>query len=91
MVVLMLFCSEGFYKAVNYPFLSYLFSLHFHFMELELNFFSSCSTPKPVFHMSNGKKPSHNRYHQEIISPQHEEIIKFIYDCKYFYNPPNYQ
>ncbi|XP_034240810.1 MAPK regulated corepressor interacting protein 2 [Thrips palmi] len=37
------------------------------------------NTPKPVFHM-NGKKSNHNRYHQEVISPQHEEIIKFIYD-----------
>lgn len=30
--------------------------------------------------MPNGKKSSHNRYHQEVVSPQHEEIIKFVYD-----------
>ncbi|KAJ1531444.1 hypothetical protein ONE63_000124 [Megalurothrips usitatus] len=38
------------------------------------------NSPKPVFHMPNGKKSSHNRYHQEVVSPQHEEIIKFVYD-----------
>uniref|UniRef100_A0A1B6FPP2 MAPK regulated corepressor interacting protein 2 n=1 Tax=Cuerna arida TaxID=1464854 RepID=A0A1B6FPP2_9HEMI len=34
---------------------------------------------KPVFH-NNGKKSNSTRAQQEVISPQHEEIIKFIYD-----------
>ncbi|VVD03245.1 unnamed protein product [Leptidea sinapis] len=35
------------------------------------------SMPKPVFH-SNGKKTVHQRIQQSIITPQHEEIIRFI-------------
>lgn len=38
------------------------------------------SVPKPVFHPMNGKKSHSTRSQQEAISPQHEEIIKFIYD-----------
>ncbi|KAI8426100.1 hypothetical protein MSG28_005059 [Choristoneura fumiferana] len=33
--------------------------------------------PKPVFH-SNGKKTVHQRIQQHVITPQHEEIIRFI-------------
>ncbi|GBP54249.1 hypothetical protein EVAR_36464_1 [Eumeta japonica] len=35
------------------------------------------SMPKPVFH-SNGKKTVHQRIHHHVITPQHEEIIKYI-------------
>ncbi|XP_077285876.1 MAPK regulated corepressor interacting protein 2 [Arctopsyche grandis] len=35
--------------------------------------------PKPVFHL-NGKKSMHQRIHQDSITPQHEEIIRYIYD-----------
>ncbi|XP_075225892.1 MAPK regulated corepressor interacting protein 2 isoform X2 [Lycorma delicatula] len=39
------------------------------------------SVPKPVFHPINGQKKSSSlRAQQEVISPQHEEIIKFIYE-----------
>ncbi|KAL1129212.1 hypothetical protein AAG570_013742 [Ranatra chinensis] len=38
------------------------------------------SIPKPVFNLVNGKKSNPMRTQQETISPQHEEIIKFIYD-----------
>uniref|UniRef100_A0A1B6CSM9 MAPK regulated corepressor interacting protein 2 n=1 Tax=Clastoptera arizonana TaxID=38151 RepID=A0A1B6CSM9_9HEMI len=38
------------------------------------------SVPKPVFHTVNGKKSNSARTQQEQISPQHEEIIKFIYE-----------
>ncbi|EFA12137.1 MAPK regulated corepressor interacting protein 2 isoform X3 [Tribolium castaneum] len=36
------------------------------------------AVPRPVFH--NKKSVSHQLHRQEVISPQHEEIIKFIND-----------
>ncbi|RZF36002.1 hypothetical protein LSTR_LSTR005818 [Laodelphax striatellus] len=39
------------------------------------------SVQKPIFHMNGQKKSSISRSQQEAISPQHEEIIKFIYEC----------
>ncbi|KAI5637132.1 FAM195 family domain-containing protein [Phthorimaea operculella] len=33
--------------------------------------------PKPIFH-SNGKKTIHQRIQQHVITPQHEEMIRFI-------------
>ncbi|CAB0018674.1 unnamed protein product [Nesidiocoris tenuis] len=36
--------------------------------------------PKPYFQPTNGKKANSLRAQQEAISPQHEELIKFIYD-----------
>ncbi|XP_026762483.1 MAPK regulated corepressor interacting protein 2 [Galleria mellonella] len=33
--------------------------------------------PKPVFH-SNGKKTVHQRIQHHVITPQHEEIIRYI-------------
>jgi hypothetical protein len=38
--------------------------------------------PKPVFHSVNGKKSSSLRAQQEVISPQHAELINFIYECE---------
>jgi len=45
------------------------------------------SSPKPIFQPVNGKKnhsfrSQHSilRNHNEVISPQHEEIIRYIYD-----------
>ncbi|XP_012283935.1 mapk-regulated corepressor-interacting protein 1 isoform X2 [Orussus abietinus] len=37
--------------------------------------------PKPVFHI-NGKSKlnSHRHQMQEVITPQHEELIKFVYE-----------
>ncbi|XP_051162374.1 MAPK regulated corepressor interacting protein 2-like [Leptopilina boulardi] len=37
--------------------------------------------PKPVFHM-NGKSKLNSQRHQiqEVITPQHEELIKFVYE-----------
>ncbi|XP_052741692.1 MAPK regulated corepressor interacting protein 2 [Bicyclus anynana] len=35
------------------------------------------SMPKPVFH-SNGKKTVHQRIQQHVLTPQHEEIIRYI-------------
>ncbi|XP_063382035.1 MAPK regulated corepressor interacting protein 2 [Cydia fagiglandana] len=35
------------------------------------------SMPKPVFH-SNGKKTIHQRIQHHVITPQHEELIRFI-------------
>ncbi|XP_046404562.1 MAPK regulated corepressor interacting protein 2-like isoform X1 [Ischnura elegans] len=37
--------------------------------------------PKPVFHLVNGKRSGpYHRSQQEVITPQHEDLIKFIYD-----------
>ncbi|XP_076244118.1 MAPK regulated corepressor interacting protein 2 [Calliopsis andreniformis] len=37
--------------------------------------------PKPVFHMNGKSKLSSQRYQmQEVITPQHEELIKFVYE-----------
>ncbi|XP_039285317.1 uncharacterized protein LOC111055401 [Nilaparvata lugens] len=38
------------------------------------------SVQKPIFHMNGQKKSSISRSQQEAISPQHEEIIKFIFE-----------
>ncbi|XP_067002238.1 MAPK regulated corepressor interacting protein 2 [Anabrus simplex] len=39
------------------------------------------NVPKPVFHSINGKKSSsHQRVQHETISPQHAELINFIYE-----------
>ncbi|CAH1398558.1 unnamed protein product [Nezara viridula] len=38
------------------------------------------SLPKPVFQPVNGKKSHSFRAQQEAITPQHEEIIRFIHD-----------
>ncbi|CAH0389390.1 unnamed protein product [Bemisia tabaci] len=38
------------------------------------------SEPKPVFQQSSSKKPTCLRAQQAPISPQHEELIKFIYE-----------
>ncbi|OWR46106.1 MAPK regulated corepressor interacting protein 2 [Danaus plexippus] len=35
------------------------------------------SMPKPVFH-SNGKKTVHQRIQHNVITPQHEEMIRYI-------------
>ncbi|XP_026316760.1 MAPK regulated corepressor interacting protein 2 [Hyposmocoma kahamanoa] len=35
------------------------------------------SMPKPIFH-SNGKKTVHQRIQHNVITPQHEEMIRFI-------------
>lgn len=40
------------------------------------------SMPKPVFH-SNGKKTVHQRIQHHVITPQHEEIIRYISESKY--------
>ncbi|XP_011499899.1 PREDICTED: protein FAM195A [Ceratosolen solmsi marchali] len=38
--------------------------------------------PKPVFYTSSKLKPSLQRHRtrQEVITPQHEELIKFVYE-----------
>lgn len=37
--------------------------------------------PKPVFHMNGKVKFSSQRHQlQEVITPQHEELIKFVYE-----------
>ncbi|CAK9797055.1 MAPK regulated corepressor interacting protein 2 [Anthophora quadrimaculata] len=37
--------------------------------------------PKPVFHMNGKSKLSSQRHQmQEVITPQHEELIKFVYE-----------
>ncbi|XP_073968740.1 MAPK regulated corepressor interacting protein 2-like [Rhodnius prolixus] len=41
---------------------------------------STNSVPKPYFQPVNGKKSHTLRSPQEAITPQHEEVIKFIYD-----------
>ncbi|XP_011703666.1 PREDICTED: protein FAM195A isoform X2 [Wasmannia auropunctata] len=43
----------------------------------------TCHVPKPVFHV-NGKSKFISQRHQMqqvIITPQHEELVKFIYEC----------
>lgn len=40
------------------------------------------SGPKPVFH-SMSKRNAHCQRQQEPITPQHEEIIKYIHECTY--------
>ena len=45
------------------------------------NVYFNCSDPKPVFH--NTFKKSHRHKPQEkILTPQHEELIHFVSDCK---------
>lgn len=39
-----------------------------------------CSGPKPVFQTVS--KKSNQQRNQEYITPQHEEIIKYINECK---------
>ncbi|CAG2058524.1 unnamed protein product, partial [Timema podura] len=51
------------------------------------------SGPKPVFHTVNGKRSSSQRTQQEPISPQHAELINFIYEsweqvCKEYEQEP---
>ncbi|KAK9502666.1 hypothetical protein O3M35_011391 [Rhynocoris fuscipes] len=38
------------------------------------------SVPKPYFQPVNGKKTHSLRSPTEVISPQHEEVIRFIYE-----------
>ncbi|XP_076170006.1 MAPK regulated corepressor interacting protein 2 isoform X2 [Ptiloglossa arizonensis] len=39
------------------------------------------NVPKPVFHMNGKSKLSSQRHQlQEVITPQHEELIKFVYE-----------
>lgn len=47
------------------------------------SFFYSLA-PKPVFHV-NGKSKSGGQKHRthEVITPQHEELIKFVHDCEF--------
>nr|CAD7427651.1 unnamed protein product [Timema monikensis] len=50
--------------------------------------------PKPVFHTVNGKRSNSQRTQQEPISPQHAELIDFIYEsweqvCKEYEQEPN--
>ncbi|KAJ9586131.1 hypothetical protein L9F63_020221 [Diploptera punctata] len=50
--------------------------------------------PKPVFHCVNGKKSGSQRAQQEVISPQHAELINFIYEswdkvCKEYEQEPS--
>jgi hypothetical protein len=52
--------------------------------QMYVNVFILCfffSGPKPVFH-SVHRKLNNQRSQQEQITPQHEELIKYIYDCK---------
>jgi hypothetical protein len=37
------------------------------------------AVPKPVFH---NKKSAPHQHRQEVISPQHEELIKFVHECE---------
>lgn len=39
------------------------------------------SMPKPIFH-SNGKKTVHQRIQHCVLTPQHEEMIRFISESK---------
>ncbi|XP_069688124.1 MAPK regulated corepressor interacting protein 2 [Periplaneta americana] len=52
------------------------------------------NVPKPVFHSVNGKKSNSLRAQQEVISPQHAELINFIYEswdkvCKEYEQEPS--
>jgi hypothetical protein len=47
-----------------------------------IKLYSHYSVPKPVFHSVTGKKSSSLRAQQEVISPQHAELINFIYECE---------
>lgn len=38
------------------------------------------SSPKPVFQPINDRRPHTHRNHQETITPQHEEITKYIHE-----------
>ncbi|CAB0028454.1 unnamed protein product [Trichogramma brassicae] len=45
---------------------------------------SNINIPKPVFYTNGKLKPNTQRHRtrQEVITPQHEELIKYI--CEYF-------
>jgi hypothetical protein len=47
-----------------------------------IKLYSHYSVPKPVFHSVTGKKSSSLRAQQEVNSPQHAELINFIYECE---------
>lgn len=47
----------------------------------KLNLLYFCSQPKPVFNSVN-RKFNHQRYQQEEITPQHEELVTYVFDCK---------
>lgn len=72
---LMLFTSYQLFLQFNFYFLTFMF-IHF------VNCIFVYSVPKPVFHC-NGKKSMHQRIHQDSITPQHEEIIRYINDSKF--------
>lgn len=44
--------------------------------------------PKPVFH-SNGKKTVHQRIQHNVITPQHEEMIRYISESKFHTSDKN--
>jgi hypothetical protein len=51
--------------------------------------YSIQSVPKPTFQQrkSHNYMRSHHHYHQnqEIVSPQHEELARYMNDCKIFF------
>ncbi|XP_049778538.1 MAPK regulated corepressor interacting protein 2 [Schistocerca nitens] len=52
------------------------------------------NVPKPVFHSVNGKRSNNQRTQQEVISPQHAELINFVCEswhriCKEYEQEPS--
>ncbi|RWS30480.1 hypothetical protein B4U80_00116 [Leptotrombidium deliense] len=41
---------------------------------------NNSSSVKPVFHVSNGKNYKSQKSNQETVTPQHEEMIKYIHE-----------
>lgn len=60
--------------------------------DMALPFVFCLSSPKPVFHL-NGKRSHQQKSPQEIITPQHEEMIRYIQESKldghYTYHLPS--
>ncbi|XP_022242822.1 MAPK regulated corepressor interacting protein 2-like isoform X2 [Limulus polyphemus] len=46
----------------------------------ELNDSIDMSSPKPVFQQVNGRRFHSQKSNQDTITPQHEEITRYIYD-----------
>ncbi|XP_013772911.1 MAPK regulated corepressor interacting protein 2-like isoform X1 [Limulus polyphemus] len=46
----------------------------------ELNGTADMSSPKPVFQQVNGRRSYNQKSSQDTITPQHEEIMRYIHD-----------
>lgn len=41
-----------------------------------------CSVPRPVFQTTKKSYINNKQTEEEVITPQHEEIVNYIHECK---------